>query len=110
MAFWDAFQRALEDFGMSRTPSIPKELVGEVIRLNEQGLGRRRIAQALGRHGCRTSKSSVERLIKGLPPYENRATVHHTVRPEHGLVHHAGGLQQRPLVGATESPQSVAGE
>ncbi len=54
---------------MSRSPSIPRELVIELIRLNWQGLGRRRIAQELERWGVWTTKSSVDRLLRGLPPY-----------------------------------------
>ena len=55
---------------MSRSPSIPRELVSELIRLNRQGLGRRRIAQEMERWGVWTTKSSVDRLLKGLPPYK----------------------------------------
>lgn len=55
---------------MSRPVSIPRELVGEVIRLNQQGLGRRRIARALEKHDCWTTKSSVHRLLAGRPPYQ----------------------------------------
>ncbi len=54
---------------MSRPPSIPKSLHMEVFRLSEQGLGYRRVTQAFENLGCRTTKSSVYRLLRGHPPY-----------------------------------------
>ncbi len=37
-----------------------------------EGLGYRRVADMLIGQGVSTTKSSVERLIKGLPPYQGR--------------------------------------
>ena len=59
---------------MCRTPSIPTELVLEVVRLHGAGLGRRRIAKRLEKFGIWTTKSSVDRLIRGLPPYHHQRT------------------------------------
>ena len=58
----------LVDYG--RRQSIPQELWGECIRLYGQGHGYRAIADRLIPLGVSTTKSSVERLIKGLPPYQ----------------------------------------
>ena len=55
---------------MSRPPSIPQQVVTEVFRLHEQGLGRRRIARVLEQLGCWTTKSSVDRLLRSKPPYQ----------------------------------------
>jgi len=55
-----------------RPQSIPVEIWPEVIRLYGQGLGYRRVANALIPLKIWTTKSSVERLIKGRPPYQDR--------------------------------------
>ena len=54
---------------MTRSASIPQTLVPEVLRLQGEGLGARRIARSLERLGCWTTKSSVHRLLTGQPPY-----------------------------------------
>ena len=51
--------------------SIPPALFGTVFSLYSRGWGFRRIAAALMALGAVTSKSSVERLVKGRPPYED---------------------------------------
>ncbi len=52
-----------------RPQSIPPWAWPEVFRLREQGLGYRRVAAALASAQVWTTKSSVERLIKGKSPY-----------------------------------------
>ncbi len=52
-----------------RPRSIPPWAWPEVFRLHGQGLGYRRVANALIPLKIWTTKSSVERLIKGKPPY-----------------------------------------
>ena len=42
--------------------------------LRSTGLGYQRIAVELGRLGVATSRGSVERLVKGLPPYAMDST------------------------------------
>ena len=44
-----------------------------VFRLKSSGLGYQGIANELGRLGVATSRGSVERLLKGLPPYQDQA-------------------------------------
>ena len=44
-----------------------------VLRLKLAGLGYQRIANQLRRLGVVTSRGSVERLVKGLPPYDDDA-------------------------------------
>jgi len=58
-----------------RPRSVPPECWGTVFRLYGQGHGYRRIANELAEMGVSTTKSSVERLIKGLPPYQGRRVV-----------------------------------
>ncbi len=55
-----------------RPQSIPPWAWPEVFRLREQGMGYRRVAEALLPLKVATTKSSVERLIKGKPPYSGR--------------------------------------
>ena len=55
-----------------RPQSIPLWAWPEVFRLREHGLGYRRVAAALLCLKVWTTKSSVERLIKGKPPYPGR--------------------------------------
>ena len=55
-----------------RPQSIPAWFWPEVFRLYGQGLGYRAVADALISLKVSTTKSSVERLIKGLPPYQGR--------------------------------------
>ena len=52
-----------------RPRSIPAWVWPEVFRLREQGLGYRRVAAGLVSLKVWTTKSSVERLVKGKPPY-----------------------------------------
>ena len=71
--FWDAFPGSLDPeltTSPGRPQSIPPWAWPEVFRLREQGLGYRRVAAALLSLKVWTTKSSVERLIKGLPPYQ----------------------------------------
>lgn len=55
-----------------RPQSIPPEHWGTVFRLYADGHGYRAIADLLIPMHVSTTKSSVERLIKGLPPYSGR--------------------------------------
>lgn len=55
-----------------RPQSIPEEHWATVFMLYSQGKGYRRIADLLIPLGVSCTKSSVERLIKGLPPYQGR--------------------------------------
>ena len=52
-----------------RPQSIPKHVWPEVFRLYSMGHGYRAIADLMIPLGVSTTKSSVERLVKGLPPY-----------------------------------------
>ena len=56
----------------ARHRSVPQELFGTVFRLYAAGYGYRAIANALMACGAVTSKSSVERLIRGLGSYRGR--------------------------------------
>ena len=53
-----------------RLASIPEIAYQRVFDLNRQGLGVYRITTALEDHGVYTSRSSVDRLLRGLPPYD----------------------------------------
>jgi hypothetical protein len=56
-----------------RPPAIPPSAYGLVFRLYSEGLGYRAIADRLAEMRlCYPTKSSVERMIKGLPPYQGR--------------------------------------
>lgn len=55
-----------------RRQSIPPWAWPEVFRLYGQGLGYRAVANALVPLKVSTTKSSIERLIKGKPPYSGR--------------------------------------
>ena len=62
-----------------RPQAIPPEAFGLVFKLYSEGLGYRAISDRLAEmRVCYPTKSSVERLIKGLPPYSGRrvAKVH----------------------------------
>ena len=52
-----------------RMPSIPPTVYQRVFDLHAQGLGVFRIAAALEGMGVFTSRGSVDRLLRGLPPY-----------------------------------------
>ena len=52
--------------------SIPERVWGDVFRLHSQGHGYRSVTARLAELGVWTSRGSVERLIKGLPPYQGR--------------------------------------
>jgi len=54
-----------------RPRSIPVRLFVKALRLKLSGLGYQAVAEELERYGVRTSRGSVERLVKGLPPYED---------------------------------------
>jgi hypothetical protein len=58
-----------------RPQSIPEEHWSTVFLLYSQGKGYRRIADLLIPLGVTCTKSSVERLIKGMPPYQGRRVV-----------------------------------
>ena len=55
-----------------RRRSIPPQMWPKVFELYAQGLGYRRVANALILLKIGTSKSSVERLLKRRPPYQNK--------------------------------------
>ncbi|MDA1270669.1 MAG: hypothetical protein O3A93_05350 [Chloroflexi bacterium] len=55
-----------------RQPSIPPEMWGTVFRLHDEGRGYRAIADLLIPLHVSTTKSSVERLIKGRGCYQQR--------------------------------------
>lgn len=56
-----------------RPQAIPQEAYGLVFTLYGEGLGYRAIADRLAEmRVCYPTKSSVERLIKALPPYQGR--------------------------------------
>ena len=58
---------------MGRPRAIPQEAYGLVFTLYGEGLGYRAIADRLAElRVCYPTKSSVERLIKALPPYQGR--------------------------------------
>ena len=74
-AFWDAFPGGLDPeltTSPGRPQSIPPWAWPEVFRLREEGMGYRRVAAALLSLKVWTTKSSVERFIKGQPPYSGR--------------------------------------
>jgi hypothetical protein len=56
---------------LGRPQSIPEHLFVRVLRLKLAGLGYQAIANELNRLGVATSRGSVERLLKGLPPYQD---------------------------------------
>ena len=78
-----------------RRQSIPRAAWPEVFRLYSLGHGYRVIANMLQPLGVCTTKSSVERLIKGSAPYEGRR-----VRP---------GRQGRSIYLQLDSPGFGAG-
>ena len=53
-----------------RRQSIPESAFPEVLLWNKQGFGVRRIARLLEQRRVFTTRSSVHRLLNGLPPYE----------------------------------------
>ena len=53
-----------------RKRSIPERVWGDVFRLYSEGHGYRMVATRLADLGVWTTRGSVERLIKGLPPYD----------------------------------------
>ena len=55
-----------------RKRSIPEWVWGDAFRLYSEGCGYRRVAARLADLGVWTTRGSVERLIKGLPPYQGR--------------------------------------
>ncbi|MDA1129632.1 MAG: hypothetical protein O2913_13200 [Chloroflexi bacterium] len=55
-----------------RRPSIPAEMFDQVFAWHSQDIGERRISNLLGEMGIFASKSSVFRLLHGLPPYQER--------------------------------------
>ena len=60
------------DVKTGRPQNIPHWAWPEVLRLHNHGLGYRPVAAGLVSLKVSTTKSSVERLIKGLPPYQGR--------------------------------------
>ncbi len=55
-----------------RKRSIPEWVWGDALRLYSQGHGYGTVAARLAELGVFTTRGSVERLIKGLPPYQDR--------------------------------------
>ena len=55
-----------------RRASIPDAFIGKVRQWHEKGYGCRKIAQLLQPHQVFTTKSSVDRLIHGKPPYATK--------------------------------------
>ena len=55
--------------GQGRSASIPNEAYDAAFRLHAEGHGCRMIARLLEDQGVYTTKSSVFRLLRGLPPY-----------------------------------------
>ena len=61
----------VENRPKGRPRSIPQRLFVRVFRLKRAGFGYQRIATDLNRLGVATSRGSVERLVKGLSPYDD---------------------------------------
>ena len=57
--------------GRGRPRAIPEALFVRVLRLKLSGMGYQGIADELNRLGVGTSRGSVERLVKGRPPYQD---------------------------------------
>ena len=55
--------------GQGRHASIPREAHAATLKLHTDGHGYQKIARLLEDLGVFTTKSSVFRLLKGLPPY-----------------------------------------
>ena len=55
-----------------RKRSIPERVWSDAFRLYSEGHGYRMVAARLTDQGVWTTRGSVERLIKGLPPYQGR--------------------------------------
>ena len=53
-----------------RPASIPERVYDDVFRWRSEGLGYQRISRRLEGQGIFTTRSSVHRLIAGLPPYQ----------------------------------------
>ena len=53
-----------------------------MFRLRAKGHGYRRIANLLADQGVFTTKSSVERLVRGLPPYEGEHLAYFRLKGE----------------------------
>lgn len=72
--FWVGFLNAGDPHGTTarqgRLPSIPSSAYKQVFDLSGKGLGVHRIAAALADQGVFISRSSVDRLLRGLPAYE----------------------------------------
>ena len=65
-------QRSMDKRARGRPVSLSETLFGTLHSLREQGLGYRAIVDYLMGQGVATSKSSIERCLKGLPPYQDR--------------------------------------
>ena len=80
MDFWDAFpggwQRELATWPLMSKSAVPRayrrRCGDEAFRLYAEGHGYRMLASRLADLGVWTTRGSVERLIKGLPPYQGR--------------------------------------
>lgn len=57
-----------------RRRSIPETAFATALRLHREGYGYQRIANRLAEIGVSTTRSSVHRLIAGLPPYGARTS------------------------------------
>ena len=62
-------KEAVEGMTQGRKRSIPERVWGDAFRLYSEGHGNRMLASRLADLGVWTTRGSVERLIKGLPPY-----------------------------------------
>ena len=60
----------LEAMTQGRKRSIPESVWGDAFRLYAEGHDYRMVASRLADLGVWTTRGSVERLIKGLPPYQ----------------------------------------
>ena len=83
-----------------RPQSIPLKMWGSVFRLYSEGYGYRAIANLLLQRSVVTTKSSVERLIKGRPPYSGRR-----IRPESRSTPLAGGTVPESLRSLDRDPE-----
>ena len=64
-----------EAMKQGRKRSIPERVWGDALRLYSDGCGYRAVASRLASLGVFTTRGSVERLVKGLAPYEGRRPV-----------------------------------
>ena len=63
----------IEVMTQGRKRSISEKVWGDVFRLYSEGHGYRAVATRLAELGVFTTRGSVERLVKGLPPYQRES-------------------------------------